>query len=97
MHDGKLGDRRSFQLRIFFVAGDGHDGRGVSLQKVGVQHLFLDSAVGIFRVNGLQRLGGVIGMDEAEVANGGAAQLRIFFALRGFEKLGRVARKKKRL
>src|SRR6266478_4661931 len=36
-------------------------------------------------------------MDEAEVANRNAAQLGVFFALRGFQKFRRVARKEKRL
>src|SRR5712664_516748 len=36
-------------------------------------------------------------MDESEVANRGAAQLWIFFRLRGLQKLGRVTREEERL
>src|SRR5713226_4582703 len=36
-------------------------------------------------------------MDESQVANRGAAQLRILFRLRGLQELGRVSREEERL
>src|SRR5256884_5020143 len=85
MHQRKLGDRGFLELRVLFAAGNGHKGHGVPLQEKGVQHLFLQTAVGLAAVNGLKRLGRSIGMDKAQVPNGRPPQLGILFRLRCLE------------